>query len=164
MRQNETCRSPSGARHLVGATMAPMCKRRYPVHFVARDVKCMRTIVDQAFSVPKCVKLARVSEKSYELLFKMFASVPEKSQDELEPVLRKKFTGYASRIFSDSERQKQKGSSATDYSAKNYSDKIQRVTLEMKPMLEASGKRNWIGIMLTGSHAIVCYRHNGILR
>ena len=79
MMKNETCRSPFGARHIVGSTMAPMCKRRYPVHFVAVDVKSMRTIVDQVFSVPKCVKIARKSEKSYELLFKMFASVPEKN-------------------------------------------------------------------------------------
>ena len=40
------------------------CKNRYPVHFVAVDVKITRTIVDQAFSVPKCVKLARMSKHS----------------------------------------------------------------------------------------------------
>ena len=34
------------------------------MHFVAVDVKSTRTIVDQAFSVPKCVRLARISEKS----------------------------------------------------------------------------------------------------
>ena len=32
------CR-PSGARYLVGSTMAPMLKSGYPVHFVAMDVK-----------------------------------------------------------------------------------------------------------------------------
>ena len=41
-------------------------------------------IVDQAFSVPKCVKLARLSEKSYELLCKMFSAVPERNKKELE--------------------------------------------------------------------------------
>ena len=53
---------------MVGSTLAPMCKSRYPVHIVAVDVKSTRTIVDQAFSVPKCVRLTRMSEKSYELL------------------------------------------------------------------------------------------------
>ena len=98
IRHSETYRRPSGARYLVGSTLAPMCKSRYPVHFVAVDVKSTRTIVDQAFSVPKCVRLARVSEKSYELLCKMFSAAPERTKEE--------FMGYASGNFSDFERQK----------------------------------------------------------
>ena len=62
IRHSETYCRPSGARYLVGSTLAPMCKSRYPVHFVAGDVKSTRTIVDQAFSVPKYVRLARMSE------------------------------------------------------------------------------------------------------
>ena len=48
------------------------------MHFVAVDVKSTRTIVDQAFSVPKCERLTRMSEKCYKLLCKMFSAVPEK--------------------------------------------------------------------------------------
>ena len=76
-RNSETYRRPSGARYLVRSTLAPMCKSRYPVHFVAVDVKSTRLIVDQAFSVPKLVRLARMSEKSYELLCKIFSTVPK---------------------------------------------------------------------------------------
>ena len=43
---SETYRRPSVARYLVGSTLAPMCKSRYPVHLVAVDVKSTRTIVD----------------------------------------------------------------------------------------------------------------------
>ena len=43
------------------------------MHFVAVNVKNTRTIVDQAFSVPKCAKLARMLEKSYELLWKIIS-------------------------------------------------------------------------------------------
>ena len=50
--------------------------------------------MDQDFSVPKCLSLARMSEKSYELLCKMFAAVPERTKDELEPILEKKFKKY----------------------------------------------------------------------
>ena len=135
-------RRPSGARYLVGLTLAPMCRSRYPVHFVAVDVKSTRTIMDQAFSRPKCVRLARMSEKSYELLCKMFAAVPERTKQELEPTLGKKSIGYASWNFSDFERQKQKGSTATDYNAVDENDKIYRVIMEMEPLLKASGKRN----------------------
>ena len=73
IRQSETYRRPSGERYLVGSTFAPMCKIRYPVRFIAMNVKSTRTIVFQAFLVPNCVRLARMSEKSDELLCKMFS-------------------------------------------------------------------------------------------
>ena len=149
IRHSETYCRPSGARYLVGSTLAPMCKSRYPVHFVAVDVKSTRTIVDQAFSVPKCVRLARMSEKSYELLCKMFSAVPERTKEELESILGKKFMGYVSGNFSDFEKQKQRGSTVTDYNAVDENDEIHRVMMEVEPLLEASGKRNWRSIMLT---------------
>ena len=106
IRHGEIYRRPSEARYLVGSTLAPMCKSRYPVHFdfVAVVVKSTRTIVVQAFSVPKCKRLARKSEKSYELLCKMFSAVPERTKEELESILGKKFMGYVSGNFSDFER------------------------------------------------------------
>ena len=61
IRQSEAYRSNSVAQYLVGWTLVPMCRIRYPVHFVTVEVKSTRTIVDQAFSVPKCVRLARMS-------------------------------------------------------------------------------------------------------
>ena len=103
IQQCETYPRPSGARYLVGSKLAPMCKSRYPVQFVAADVKSTRTIVDQAFSVPKCIRLARLSEKCYELICRMFAAAPGRTTDELERILRKKFMGYASGNFSDFE-------------------------------------------------------------
>ena len=93
IRQSKAYRIPTGARYLMGSTMAPMCKNRCAVHSVAVDVKSTRKIVDQAFSVPKCVRLARMSEKSYDLLCKMFAAVPERTREELELILGKKFMG-----------------------------------------------------------------------
>ena len=63
------------------------------MHFVTVVVKSTRTITDQTFSVLKCVRLARMSEKSYEFLCKMFAAVPERTKEELEPILVKKFMG-----------------------------------------------------------------------
>ena len=80
---SETYRRPTGARYLVGSTLAPICKSRYPVHFVAVYVKGTRKIEDQAFSVPKCVRLAIMSEKFYELLCKIFSAVPERTKEEL---------------------------------------------------------------------------------
>ena len=119
------------------------------MHVVAVDVKSTRTIVDQAFSVPKCVRLARMSEKPYELLCKILSAVPERTKEELESILGKKFMGYVSGNFSDFERQKQRGSTVTDYNTVDENDKVHRVMMEVEPLLEALGKRNWRSIMLT---------------
>ena len=164
IRHSETYRRPSGARFLVGSTLAPMCKSRNPVHFVAVDVKSTRTIADQAFSVPNWVGLARMSEKSYELLCEMFSAVPERTKEELESILGNKFMGYVSGNFSDFERQKQRGATVTDYNTVDENDEVHRVMMEVEPLLEASGKRNWRSIMLTNdefpSHCLLqtwCY-------
>ena len=149
IRHSETYGRPPGARYLVGSTLASMCKSRYPVHFVAVDVKSTRTIVDQAFSVLKCVRLARISEKSYELMCKMFSAVPKRTKEELESIMGKKFMGYVSGNFSDFERQKQRGSTVTDYNTVDENDEVQRVMMEVEPLPKASGKRNWRSIMLT---------------
>ena len=124
IRQSETYRRPSGVRYLAGLTLDPICKSRYTVHFVAVDVRSTRTIMDQSFSLPKFVRLARMSEKSYELLCKIFAAFVGRTKDELEPILGKKFMGYASGNFSDFERQKQIGSTATSYNAVDENDEI----------------------------------------
>ena len=74
-----------GAPYVAGSPMSPMCKSRYPVNLVAVDVKSACTIVDQAYSVPKRVRLAGMSAKSYDLLCKMFAAVTYVTRDKLEP-------------------------------------------------------------------------------
>ena len=127
IRHSETYFRPSGARYLVGSSLAPMCKSRYPVQFVAVYVKSTRTIVDQAFSVPKCVRQTRMSEKSYELLCKMFSAVPERTKEELESILGMKFMGYVSGNFGDFERQKQRGSTVADYNTVDENDEVHRV-------------------------------------
>ena len=90
-----------------------------------------------------------MSEKSYELLCKMFSAVPGRTKEKLESILGKKFMGYVSGNFSDFEKQKQRGSTVTDYNAVDENDEIHRVMMEVEPLLEASGKRNWRSIMLT---------------
>ena len=57
--------------------------------------------------------------------------------------------GYASGNFSGFERQKQKGSTLTDYITVDENDEVHRVIMEVKPLLEASRKRNWRSIMST---------------
>ena len=77
----------------------------------------------------------------------MFAAVPEKIKNKLEPILEKKFMGYDSGNFSDFERQKQKASTAIDNNAADDSEEIHRVMMDVEPLLGASGKRNWRSII-----------------
>ena len=90
-----------------------------------------------------------MSEKSYELLCKMFSAVPERTKEELESILGTNFMRYVSGNFSDFERQKQRGSTVTDYNTVDENDEVHRVMMEVEPLLEASGKRNWRRILLT---------------
>ena len=57
--------------------------------------------------------------------------------------------GYVSGNFRDFERQKQRGSTVTDYNTVDENDEVHRVTMEAEPLPEASGKRNWRSIMMT---------------
>ena len=79
----------------------------------------------------------------------MFSAVPDRTKEVLELILGWKFMGYASGNFSDFERQKQRGSTVTDYNTVDENDTLHRVMMEVEPLLEASGKRNWRSIMLT---------------
>ena len=90
-----------------------------------------------------------MSEKSYDLLCKMFSAVPERTKEEMESILGRNFMGYVSGYFNDFERQKQRGSTVTDYNAVDENDEVHRVMMEGEPLLEASVKRNWRSIMST---------------
>ena len=85
----------------------------------------------------------------------MFAALPGRTKDELEPILGKRFMGYASGNFSDFERHNQRGSTATDYNEVDQNDEIHRVMIEVEPLLEMSGKPNLRSIMLTLDEFIV---------
>ena len=79
----------------------------------------------------------------------MFSAVPERTKEELESILGRKFMGYVSGNFSDFERQKRRGSTVTDYNTVVENHEVHRVMMEVEPLLEASGKRNWRSIILT---------------
>ena len=79
----------------------------------------------------------------------MFSVVPERTKEELDSILGRMFMRYASGNFSDFERQKQKGSTVTEYNAVDENDEVHRVMMEVEPLLEASGKRYWRSIMST---------------
>ena len=88
---------PSYVRSLVSLSVAPLFKSSYRVQNVSVDVKSAKTVEDQTFSVPfsvpKCVRLARMSERFYELLCKMFAAESDLNKNEWKTILGKIFMG-----------------------------------------------------------------------
>ena len=59
---------PVNAKSLVGSVMANLCGSHYPLHMAMVEVSSQRILIDKAFSVPKCVRLARMSHHSHRLL------------------------------------------------------------------------------------------------
>ena len=73
--------------------MAPLFKRSYRVQNVSVDVKSAKTLENQTFSVPKCVRLARMSERSYELLCKIVTAEPDLNKNVMKTTLGNFFMG-----------------------------------------------------------------------
>ena len=77
---------PVNAKSLVGSVMANVCGSHYPLHMAMVEVSSQRILVDKAFSVPKCVRLARMSHHSHRLLRKILETVPRAQRDDLSEI------------------------------------------------------------------------------
>ena len=87
LKDSEAYHRTTGSKYLVGSSSAPYCNSRYPTHMVVMDARTQQVLVDQLFSVPKCVRLARMSERSHDLLAKIIRAVPKRSEGELQDVV-----------------------------------------------------------------------------
>ena len=77
---------PLNAKSLVGSVMANLCGSHYPLHMAMVEVSSQRVLIDKAFSVPKCVRLARMSHHSHKLLRKIRGTVPKEQRDDLNEI------------------------------------------------------------------------------
>ena len=77
---------PVNAKSLVESVMANVCGSHYPLHMAMVDESSQRILVDKAFSVPKCVRLARMSHRSHRLLRKILGRVPKAQRDDLSEI------------------------------------------------------------------------------
>ena len=48
-----------GSKNLVRSSAASYCNSKYPTHLVVVDARLEHRLIDQLFSVPKCVRLSR---------------------------------------------------------------------------------------------------------
>ena len=65
---------PMNTKSLVGSVMANLCGSHCPLHMAMVEASSQRVLVDKAFSIPKCVRLARMSHHSHRLLKKILGS------------------------------------------------------------------------------------------
>ena len=77
---------PVNAKSLLGSVMANLCGSHYPLHMAMVEVSSQRILIDKAFSIRKCVRLARMSHHSPRLLRKILGTVPGEQLDNLSEI------------------------------------------------------------------------------
>ena len=106
-------------------------------------------LIDQLFSVPKCVRLDRMSERSYDLLAKIFRAVPKRSEGELQDVVGEEFLRLNEGNVSEFQKQKASGALPTEFPTIEEKDDLHRIMMEVEPLLGASGYRTRRNIVRT---------------
>ena len=96
---------PVNTKSLVGSVMANVCGSHYPLHMAMVEVSSQRILVDKAFSVPKCVRLNRMSHHSHRLLRKILGTVPRAQRDDLSEIWGEELLSLGDENTSDFERQ-----------------------------------------------------------
>ena len=129
-------------KFLVGSVMANVCGSHYPLHMAMVDVSSQRILVDKAFSVPKCVRLARMSHHSHRLL-------RNAQRYDLSEIWGEEFLSLGEENKSDFEKQNAIGKPMGNVPAPEEDDVVHEKMMELEPLLEASGERNLRSIEIT---------------
>ena len=140
---------PLNAKSLVGSVMANLCGSHYPLHMAMVEVSSQRVLIDKAFSVPKCVRLARMSHHSHKLLRKIRGAVPKEQRDDLSEIWGEELLGLESENTSDLGRQNMVGKPTVAVPSSEEVDVIHEKMMELELLLEASGERNLRSVELT---------------
>ena len=69
------------------------------------EASSQRLLIDKAFSVSNCVRLAQMSHHSHRLLRKMLAAVPGDRKEDLSEIWGEEFSSLEKENTSDFERQ-----------------------------------------------------------
>ena len=133
---------PLNAKSLIGSMMANLCGSHYPLHMAMVEVSSQRILVDKAFSVPKCVRLARMSHHSHKLLRKIKGTVPKEFRDDLSEIWGEDLLKLERENTSDHERQNVIGKPVGSTPNLEDNDTMHEKMMELEPLLETSGERN----------------------
>ena len=106
------------------------------------EVSSQRILIDKAFSVPKCVRLARMSHHSHRLLRKILGTVPGEQRDNLSEIWGEELLSLEGENTSDFERQNTIGKPMNSTPALEENDVTHEKMMKLEPLLEASEERN----------------------
>ena len=130
---------PLTEKSLVGSVMDNLCGSHYPLYMAMVEVSSQRVLIDKAFSVPKCERLARMSQNSHKLLRKIRGSVPKEQRDDLSEIWGEELLGLEGENTSDHERQNVIGKPMVGSPNLEEIGAIHEKMMELEPLLEASG-------------------------
>ena len=133
---------PMNAKTQVRSVMANLCGSHYPLHMTMVEASSQRVLIDKAFSIPKSVRLARMSHHSHRLLEKILGAVPGDQRDKLSEIWGGELLGLESENTSDFERQNTIGKAMNSAPAMDENYQTHEKMMEFEPLLEASGERN----------------------
>ena len=133
---------PTNARSLVGSIKANLCGSHYPLHMAMVEESSQRVLIDKAFSVPKCVRLARMSHHSHKLMRKVLGAVSGDRREDLSEIWGEELWSLEKKNTSDFERQNTIGKAMNSAPAMEENDVRHEKMMEFEPLLEASRERN----------------------
>ena len=74
------------AKSPVGSVMVNLRRSHYPLHMAMVEASSQMMLTGKAFSMPKCVPLARISHHLHLLLRKMLGAVPGGRREDLSEI------------------------------------------------------------------------------
>ena len=116
---------------------------------VVMEARTEQVLVDQLFSVPKCVRLARMSERSFDLLTKIIRVIPKRFEGDLQDVVGEEFMRLSEGNVSEIQKQKASGVLPTEFPTIEEKDDVHRIMIEVELLLAALGYRTRRNIMMT---------------
>ena len=146
---SETYSLPMIAKSLVGSVTANLCGSHCPLHMATVEAPSQRVLIDKAFSVPKCVRLARMSHHSHRLLKKILGAVLGDRREIVSENWGEELLSLESENTNDFERQNTIGKAMNSAPEMEEDDVTHEKMMEFEPLLEASGERNLRSINLT---------------
>ena len=130
------------AKSLVGSVMTNFYGSHCPLHMSIVETSSQRVMIDKAVSVPKCLRMFRISDDLHQLLKKLWCAVPGLSVEDLSDTWVEELVSLQKEKSSDFERQNTRGKVLTNAPDEDKNDYIHTKMMKFELLLEASGERN----------------------
>ena len=130
---------PMNAKSLVESV-----KNHYPLYMAMLEASSQRVLIDKAFLIPKCVRLARMPLRSHRLLKKILGAVPGDQRENLSEIWEggEELLSLKSENTSDFERQNTIGKAMNSAPAMEENYLTYEKMMEIEPLLGWKLRKN----------------------